>query len=89
MAHRLSLYGEYDITRRFELRSLLATLPNDGPITIDLKDVAFGDSIFMRELVALRHRLPNAHITLAGADANMHRLLTIVGFDNLFHLAEA
>jgi anti-anti-sigma regulatory factor len=81
------LHGEYDLARRDELRAALSLLESSGGV-IDLFAVTYGDSIFIGELAALKRRLDGAPVTLAGADANMRRLLHLVGFDKLFHVVD-
>jgi anti-anti-sigma factor len=82
---RVELEGEYDLARKPELSSLFASVIEEA-VTLDFTKVTYVDSLFMQELIRLRHRLPEGAITLANPNANIRRLLNIVGFDQLFKI---
>jgi anti-anti-sigma factor len=79
------LDGDYDLSRRDELRQLLEAIA-EGPVTLDLSKVTFFDSLALQELARLKNRLSD--ITLAGADANIRRLLSFCGFDHIFNFVD-
>jgi anti-anti-sigma factor len=86
---RVALQGEYDIARRDELRETLASI--EGPATIDLSEVTFGDSTFLQELVRVKRRLDSdggGALVLAGANLNIRRILKIAGFEKLFEVVD-
>jgi anti-anti-sigma factor len=83
----IRLEGEYDLSRREELRRAFDALA-DGPATIDLSAVTYFDSIFMQELTALHRRLSEYGLTLRGANPNILKLLRVAAFDQLFHIVE-
>jgi anti-anti-sigma factor len=85
---RIELDGEYDLSQKEVLASLFGALRADGPVTIDLTNVTYIDSTFLNALAALRGRVNGHPITLLGANATILRVLRLVGFDRLFHLAE-
>lgn len=82
----IKLEGEYDIWRQQELQAALATI--DGSARVDLSRVTYGDSSFLQEFVRLKKRLDGATVTLAGANQNVRRLLTIAGFDKIFEIVD-
>ena len=85
---RLELNGEYDLSQKEEIAALFGGLRADGPATIDLTKVTYVDSSFLNELVALRLRFREQPITLAGANANIARILRMAKFEKLFNLAD-
>jgi hypothetical protein len=46
--NRVTLDGEWDLSRRDELIGLCSTLAKDGPATIDLRDCRYADSTVER-----------------------------------------
>lgn len=87
-SRRIELSGEYDLSRKDELSSIFASLAPDGPATIDLTRVNYVDSTFLHVLAALHFRLKEHGVTLVGANSQVRRLLGIVKFDQLFHIAD-
>lgn len=87
-AHHIELDGEYDLTRKEELRLLFAALPDNTAAVIDLSRVSYVDSTFLHELALLHFRLRAPGVTLTGANASIRRLLSIVKFDQLFCIAD-
>lgn len=83
----VELQGEYDISRLEEVASLFRTLSPDGPASVDMAQVSYVDSTFLRELAALRQRFRGQPITLVGVTAAVRRILNIVNFDRLFVIA--
>lgn len=83
---RVELNGEYDLTRKEELNSVFAALQPDGPAIIDLSRVDYVDSTFLQALAGLHFRFKEHGVTLVGAGAAVRRLLSIVKFDELFHI---
>ena len=83
--HRIKLVGDYGLDRRDELRRLLEDV-KIGPVTLDLSGVTYADSIFLTQLVRLQQRLRD--VTLRGADANLRKIFTVSGFDQLFHIVD-
>lgn len=86
-AHSIELVGDYDLSRKAELESLFDSLSADGPATIDLTRVDYVDSTFRHVLATLHFRLGGYGVTLIGASDSIRRLLGIVRFDQLFHIA--
>lgn len=86
--HCVELAGEYDLTRRAELKLLFGGLPDNTPAMIDLSRVTYVDSTFLSELASLHFRLNTHRVTLVGANASIRSLLGIVKFDQLFCIAE-
>ncbi len=85
---RIELDGEYDLSRKDELNSIFASLAADGPATIDLTRVNYVDSTFLHVLATLHFRLNGHVVTLTGANSGIRRLLSIVNFDQLFHIVD-
>jgi anti-anti-sigma factor len=86
---RIELDGEYDLSQREAITSLFEALPVDRPVSIDLTRVTYADSTFLNALAVLRNRLKGQTITLVGAKDNVMRVFRMVGFDQLFQLADA
>jgi anti-anti-sigma factor len=88
-ARRIELDGEYDFSRKEELGLLFGALPADGPAVIELSRVTYVDSTFLNELVGLHSRLKAHGVTLVGPNSGIRRVLGIVGFDQLFRIADS
>jgi anti-anti-sigma factor len=80
----LVLSGEYDLARRAELSSQLATLSVDAPVTIDMRAVSFVDSTFLKELAAFRLRLPDGQVRLLGVQTSVRRVFQFTRLDRFF-----
>jgi anti-anti-sigma factor len=84
--HRIELEGELDIARQDELQRLFDSIQKDGPLTIDLGQVTYADSTFLRLLASLALRFQEVPIRLVGAQPNLRRVFSIVQFDKLFQI---
>jgi anti-anti-sigma factor len=85
---RIELNGEYDLAQRAQMASLFEALRPDGPAVIDLTKVTYVDAAFLSELIKLRRRFKQHPITLAGAKADVKRVLRLVSFEELFEITE-
>jgi anti-anti-sigma factor len=85
----IALDGEYDVTRKQELGSLLESLEGSDPLVIDVTKVTYVDSTALRELSALRLRNPARPITLLGANGNVRRIFQLVSFDRVFDIPDS
>lgn len=85
-SRRIELVGEYDLSQKPDLAALFGALEPHGPATIDMTQVTYVDSSFLKELVKLRKRLIPHRITLLVRSANVRRLLRLVKFDLLFDI---
>lgn len=83
-AERIVLDGEYDLTRREELREKLARLDGSCPIDIDLHDLRYADSSFFHVLAELRKTHPDCRIAISGASPMIRRLLKLLDFEKIF-----
>lgn len=86
--HRIKLEGELDIARKEELERLFDSIQKDGPLTIDLRHVAYADSTFLNLLASLALRFQEVPIRLLGATPNVRRVLGVVQFDKLFQIVD-
>jgi len=84
--HRVTLDGEYDLTRKEEIAVLFAALDISEPVHVDLTNVTYMDSTVLHELAALRLRCDD--ITLAGPSDNIRRILHLTHLDKLFHITD-
>lgn len=84
-ARHVKLAGEYGLDRREELRRLLEEI-KIGPVTLDLSEVSYADSLFLGQLVVLQRRLQS--VTLKGANASLRKIFSICGLDQLFHIVD-
>jgi anti-anti-sigma factor len=85
-SRRISLEGEFDLTRKDELESLFSSVDGDDALTIDLTGVTYIDSTILHELAALRLRSARRSITLSGANGHIRRVFKIVNFDQIFDI---
>lgn len=85
-SHRVSLDGEYDLTRKDEIAALFDSLDGDGAVLIDLSNVTYLDSTVLHELARLRTRNEGRTISLAGANEHIRRIFRVVGFEALFDI---
>jgi anti-anti-sigma factor len=85
---RVLLEGEYDLARQDEVARLFASLDGDDPIIIDVARVTYIDSTILKELGKLHLRSAGRTITLAGPSDHLRHVLEIVGFDQIFDIAE-
>jgi anti-anti-sigma factor len=88
-ANSIALEGEWDVTRKNELKALFNSLTTDGPATIDLRAVTYVDSTALSLLAALSLRFKNSPITLIRPNASVLRLLKLLRFNDLFHIVDA
>lgn len=86
--HRLSLEGEYDLARRDEIARLFDSIDGDGAVVIDLTNVTYLDSTILNELARLRRHGADRPVLLAGANAHIRRIFKVVGFEELFDIAD-
>ena len=87
--HRIELNGDYDLSRRDELRDTLAEIDGQCPVVLDVRAVDYADSSFLSELGRLKTTHPACPIAIYGASPMMKKLLAIVSFDKLFTIAES
>ncbi len=85
---RIELEGEYDLTRKDEIKRLFRALDGDGPLVIDFSRVTFLDSTILAELAKLRVNREDRRIALAGASKAIRHIFEIVAFDQIFTLEE-
>jgi len=85
---RLALAGDWDLTRKEELRQLFVEMDGKKPIVIDLSGVTYADSSFLHELSVLRKRLANCSITLSAPRPPLKRVLQLLSFDKLFQIVD-
>jgi anti-anti-sigma factor len=84
--NRVVLDGEWDVSRKDELRTLLSALTVDRPAIIDFRGVTFADSTVLGILAALRLKFQAVPITLLGAQPQVLKIFKIAGFDRLFRI---
>jgi len=85
---RLELAGEYDLTRRDELRELLSHLDGNRPVVIDVHLVSYVDSSFLNELATFRKSRDGCTVTIDGAAPALSRILKLLSFDKLFTIVD-
>ncbi|HEY8298060.1 MAG TPA: STAS domain-containing protein [Candidatus Baltobacteraceae bacterium] len=86
----LRLSGEYDLTRREELRLRLREAPFTERATLDMRDVTFMDATALTELIRLKERLTGpAVVRMIQVQPNVRRLLRITGLDKRFEIHDA
>ena len=83
---RIALEGDWDLTRKEELRQLFVEMDGKKPIVIDLSAVTYADSSFLHELSLLRKRLADCSITLFAPRPPLKRVLQLLSFDKLFRI---
>ncbi len=83
-SNHLQLFGEYDLARKQELASALASIDGSISIVIDMRHVTYIDSTFLNELLAMRLRLQERSVTLVGAQPNVVRVLQLAKLDRFF-----
>jgi anti-anti-sigma regulatory factor len=88
MAHRIELFGEYDLDRRSELQTLFGTVDGGAPVVVDLSNVTYADSSFLNELAQLRKRLPACPITLLAPNRLLRRVLGLLAFETIFEIVD-
>lgn len=85
----LKLSGDYDLSRREELREDLYTLKDEDAVAIDLGDVRFMDSTALGVLVNFNRRFiqkGGPPLRLVHLQPRLVRLLKITGLDQVFDL---
>lgn len=85
MPNRVELSGEYDLSRREEVRNLFDQV-KAGPLVVEVSRVTYCDSLILQELVRLKQRL--ADVTLAAPSPGLMRLLKITSLDTFFRIVE-
>lgn len=83
---RVTLMGEYDLSRKAEVAELFGSINGQSSVVIDLSDVTYIDSTILGALALLRQQDLKRSIQLAGANRHIRRLLLVVGFDRIFDL---
>jgi anti-anti-sigma factor len=86
--NQVALEGEWDLSRKAELITLLGTLTKRGPATIDLRGCTYVDSTVLSVLAALRLKFQEVPITLLGVRPQLLRVLKIALFDQLFNIVD-
>jgi anti-anti-sigma factor len=84
MVERLTLSGEYDLSRKAEVADLFASIASVERLELDFTKVEYVDSTILNEMARLRRRLPDCEIVILGASQNVRRLFQIVGFEEIF-----
>ena len=87
MALIVTFAGEYDLSRRDEVREILSQVDGTCPVILDVREVRYADSSFFHELSRLKATHPNCEIVISGASASINKILTLLSFDALFTLA--
>jgi anti-anti-sigma factor len=82
----VALDGEWDLSRKDELKALLAGLSVKLPAVIDIRGLTYLDSTVLSLLGALSLRFHKTGVTLLGPNANVLRLLKLMRFDTLFSI---
>ena len=80
----VSLKGELDIYRADAIRDSFATV--NGPAVVDLSGVTYMDSTALNELARLHKRV--GRLVIVAPSPQIRRVLTIVGFADLFEIVE-
>jgi anti-anti-sigma factor len=83
---RIELDGEYDLARQEEVMLVFDALTAEGPAVIDMTNVTYIDSSFLRALAALHFRLKKFGVTLTGVRPSVRRILKVVAFQRLFSI---
>jgi anti-sigma B factor antagonist len=86
---RIELDGEYDISRRDEVSSAFEAMRGDAPAVVDMTKVSFVDSSFLHALTALHFRFEEWGVTLVGVRPQIRRVLKMMDYERLFHIAES
>ena len=75
--------GELDYTRIAEVDAMLASVPADGRLIVDLSGVAFVDSVTLSRFVRAlrRHEAAGGRLVLADARGPVRRVLAITRLD--------
>jgi anti-anti-sigma factor len=81
---QIELSGEFDLSRKDELRALLAHVDGTFPVVLDVREVTYGDSSFLSELCQLKARHPDCPMSIRGASPMMLKIFRLVKFDKLF-----
>jgi anti-anti-sigma factor len=84
---RVVLDGEYDLSRKEELREQLGRVDGTCPIELDVHAVRYADSSFYHVLAELRKTHPGCEILISGASPMMLRLLRMLDFEKLFTIS--
>ena len=85
--HLVTVAGDVDIATAPQLAEYLVAF-TDGPVTVDLSQVAFLDSSGMQALLAAHRHLErrDSRLAIRGATPIVRRVLQISGLDQLLHL---
>ena len=81
---QIQLSGEFDLSRKDELRHLLAHVDGNCPVVLDVRGVTYGDSSFLSELGQLRARHPDCEMIIRGASPMMLKIFRLIKFNKLF-----
>ena len=85
----LKLSGDYDLSRREELRDDLYALKDEDAVAIDLSDVRYMDSTSLGVLVNFNRRFiqkGGPPLRLLDLQPRLVRVLKITGLDQVFDL---
>lgn len=85
---RITLEGEYDLSRKDEIAKVFATVEGQSAVVVDVAKVTYLDSTILRELALMRLKQRDRQITLVGANENLRRLLKIAGLDRILDQIE-
>lgn len=86
--NRVALDGEWDLSRKDELKQLFNGLTANDPATVDLRECSYIDSTALSLLAALSIRLRGTPITLLGPNPGILRILKLMRFDGLFRIED-
>jgi anti-anti-sigma factor len=82
----ITLFGEYDLSRKDEVAKLFGSLDGVQPLVINFRKVTFLDSTVLAMLAQLRLRSIGRQITLSDASDQIRRLFRLVGFEKIFEI---
>lgn len=88
---QLSLSGEYDLTDKERLETLLSPAMAADSVILDMRDTTYLDSTALRCLLRLKQAMlarGGGSVKLLGLSNNLRRLFQIAGFDKLFEFVQ-
>ena len=84
--------GEFDITRAQELSQIEDRLVEPDCVVLDLSNVKYIDTTFLRFLINLKrhaNKVDRSAVKIVGANAHIQRVLTVTGLSMLFVIEAA
>lgn len=85
---RIELTGDYDLSRRDEIRAVFDRVDGKCPVVLDVRSVTYADSSFLHELARLKMSHSNCTMLIYGANPMLKKLLHLLAFDKLFTIAD-